>query len=111
MSGFSPDRAVGSMSGRLNVYNCDMCNKYIVTVDRAEGVTPFHIACRATPKCKGLMHSAMYRVFPWLRAVGHLQPAFEWYKPSEAEARKFSKATQQHISQGGLMLREIVTAQ
>lgn len=101
---------------RLNVYRCEYgCNT--VTVDVAEGVTPFFIKCRAKPRpgrpllpeltgddgeCIGQAQSCMYPrgpVPPWIG-----EPTHEWYKPEVSD--DMDDATREHIERGGLLLRE-----
>jgi hypothetical protein len=57
--------------GRLNVYKCTTCSTYIVTVDRANGVTPMMLSCKVEG-CGGMMQSSFYRV------PQNLSPTWEW---------------------------------
>lgn len=86
---------------KVNTYTCDTCNGSIITIDVDEGVTPFMLRCRATPKCPGTSRSALYR-----EVVSDLnfRPHYLWVKPDAAEYEKLNKATQQHVDQGGLVL-------
>jgi len=47
--------------GARNIYGCDKCLKCIVTVDKADGTTPFMIGCEATKGCTGEMYSSFYK--------------------------------------------------
>ncbi len=85
--------------GKLNIYVCEDCLGHIVTRDMDEGVTPFMVSCKATEGCKGMMQSSMYRVFDQRMLHSH-----EWFKP-EITA-EMSPHTRDHVSKGGLILRE-----
>lgn len=95
-----PGNPFASPDGRKNIYTCRTCRGHIVTRDADEGVTPFMLACRATPGCQGLMHSSMYRVFDGTMAASH-----EWYKPDVAQVME--PGTRRHVEKGGLVLRPI----
>ena len=93
-----------STIGRINQYTCENCGGVITTIDRAEGVTPMLLVCRATPDCEaGTMTSAMYEVDQ------SLTPDYEWYLPSGDDFRRMSKPMQEHVNMGGLVLRKILT--
>jgi len=98
------------MAGNTNVYVCDKCGGYTVTIDRDEGTTPFMIGCRAsgglTRTCRGMAQSSFYRQrFP------HGPPEWEWYKPDSAEIHRMkNRAELQHVAMGGLLLRPIAGA-
>lgn len=94
--------------GRKNAYVCDGeggtmglprkagCGAYIVTIDRAPGVTPFGIECGS---CGQFAHSKMYRVKP------ELEPTHEWYRPDDLQG--IDPRYYDHLSRGGLILRAI----
>ena len=84
---------------RKNVYTCDTCRGQVVTVDTDKGVTPFMIACRATPGCKGFMISSFYHCDPASIAT------FEFYRPETIEG--LDPPTQEHVMKGGLLLRPV----
>lgn len=96
--------------GKTNVYVCSESHR-TVTIDRAEGVTPFLIKC---PSCeeKGIdteASSCMYRVSQALVAT------HEFYKPTEQEMKTFQadcapqvyESIAEHVSKGGLLFRKI----
>ncbi len=85
----------------INVYKCDTCHRFIVTVDRDEGVTPMFLSCKGKPGCQGRMTSRMYRV-PQV-----LVPDWEWYKPASLEGLR--EGEREHVERGGLLLRRIGT--
>jgi len=82
--------------GRKNAYECEACGSYIVTIDRAPGVTPFMVKCE---NCGGMAKSKLYRV------QSYLEPTHEWYRPERLE--DVPPGSADHISRGGLILREI----
>ncbi len=87
-----------------NYYTCTFCGGRTVTVDLAEGVTPFTITCRATPSCKGWANSAWYpQPFP----TGLPAPAIEFYKGTPADLRGADVLTRQHVRGGGLLMRDV----
>lgn len=93
---------------RLNAYVCDggyprlpglprpACDHFIITVDRAEGVTPFMVKCG---NCGRMAFSKMYRI-----AVD-IAPTHEWYRPDETA--ELPEGTREHVARGGLLLRPI----
>ncbi len=85
----------------INVYQCETCRGEIVTVDRAPGVTPLMVTCRADALCMGRMFSKNYRVSQ------ELVPTWEWYKPHHHELKTSSTGMREHVLAGGLLLREI----
>lgn len=90
-----------SFQGKLNAYKCTDCGAEIVTIDRAEGTTPFQLGCVASASCKGHMVSAMYRI------EQTATPAFEWYRATDAEAIAMGGGSLQHHEMGGLFIRRI----
>jgi len=92
--------------GEVNVYVCQKCKGHTVTVDRDEGVTPFILGCRAdgtTYGCKGMAESSFYR--PTFKPG---LPAWEWYKPDQAELHRTRDANMlRHYAMGGLNIRRI----
>lgn len=97
---------------RENVYTCQKCGGYTVTVDVDEGVTPFMIACRASGKvgdCRGQAYSAFYPKGP---RPSHIpEPAWEWYRPTPEGQRRIDRkhpGMMQHFKNGGLDIRKRV---
>ncbi len=88
--------------GSINVYECQACGESIVTIDKAEGVTPMFLACRANPTCGGRSVSKMYRV------PQDLEPTHEWYRPSLA--LRLTASEWDHVSRGGLLIRPVPEA-
>lgn len=93
-------------SERRNIYTCQACQGQIVTIDRAPGVTPFALSCRATTSCLGRMISSFYLLPPDIP-----EPTWEWYRPSPAAIRRMDRRGQTalagHVLRGGLLLRKI----
>ena len=92
---------------RINVYVCQKCGRFTVTLDIHEGVTPFMIRCRASGRegdCNGEAFSSFY---PKTRPIpSHIPPpAWEWFSPRGSEYHKLNEAMQHHVAQGGLDLR------
>lgn len=83
-------------TGKKNAYECEDCRAYIVTIDRAPGVTPFMTKCG---NCSGMAKSKMYRV------SDRLTPTHEWYRPDTLDG--IPEGYHDHLSRGGLILREI----
>lgn len=88
---------------RLNLYVCMECRKSICTIDRDEGVTPMFLNCRATPGCRGTMHSAGYPE----EMPEYSLPTWEWYRPDEKVILRMTPEMQEHIRSGGLDLRQV----
>lgn len=98
--------------GEKNAYFCTMCHGYIVTIDKADGVTPMFLACRVDGepekrpgKCIGTMESMMYPKEPWPERDGYgtkipTEPTHAWVAPSESEKRQ----DPDHYGRGGLKL-------
>lgn len=100
------DDSEGTLLGKKNAYICKECNRFIVTVDVDDGVTPFMIKCRAKPDCPGTMYSRCYQIDQTLR------PTFEWYAPDKEEIERLKadgqgQVVRDHIKRGGLMIRPI----
>jgi hypothetical protein len=96
-----------SFKGKENVYTCEKCGGFTVTVDLDEGVTPFMLDCRASGKegdCDGDAYSAGNPKRPWPPHIP--EPAWEWYRPTEAEARRLGRAWREHLKNGGLAIRK-----
>ena len=99
-----------SRVGRENVYTCETCGGYTVTVDRDAGVTPMFLACRASgaldiDTCAGIAVSAGY---PNVARPPYIPPpAWEWYRPTTRETHGLDAETFAHVRQGGLLLRKI----
>ena len=87
------------MNMKRNAYSCLSCGKTIITEDQDEGVTPFMVSCRVTPRCAGMMQSHFYRG-PEVESGRPV--AFIWRKPTKREYKRSSPAMRQHFDDGGL---------
>lgn len=88
--------------GDINGYYCPLCRQLTVTIHADQGVTPMMLGCRSTPGCHGRAVSTGYRTAPGMPA-----PTHEWYRPAGRELRKLDSGSQDHVRDGGLMLREL----
>lgn len=102
-------RGQAAFTGRENVYTCEDCRGWIVTIDRDPGVTPMFLGCRvpqpttSEPPCQGRMVSAGYPKGPKPPQYG---PAtWEWFRPDTVKGMEPAMA--RHIMDGGLELRPI----
>jgi hypothetical protein len=84
---------------KKNIYECP-AGHLTVTEDRDEGVTPMFMECKR-PGCNRQSASMMYNVPQFLTAE------YEWYKPNPEDVKPYE---QEHVSKGGLLLREIPEA-
>lgn len=90
---------------RENAYVCPR-NHVTMTVDVADGVTPFMMGCRE-PGCTLMAQSRFYPKSP--RPAHIPPPRWEWYKPTRKQALKKERripGTLQHVENGGLLLRQ-----
>ena len=83
-----------------NLYRCQECGFIVVTIDKAEGVTPFMIGCRSK-KCQGEMYSSFYSCGQSLRAT------YEWYHPNKIRQLFLHRLTKKDVKEGMLLLRKI----
>jgi hypothetical protein len=91
--------------GKRNAYACPVCGGLTVTIDVDPGVTPAFLACRAAGDvdlCTGVARSFWYRV----NGLPIGEPAWEWYRPTEQEARRLDPYSRSHVGMGGLLLRK-----
>lgn len=101
--------STGNMIGKINIYQCKAGHN-TVTVDGAEGMTPFKMRCRE-PGCELDCKSSMY-------PLGlDLLPEYEWVKPTAEQIesdlvrlRRHSlptEFTEKYYADGGLLLQKI----
>ena len=86
---------------KLNIYRCGNGHS-TVTVDVAEGTTPFMIGCMV-PGCMADAQSGFYPKFPPPMVAP--VPTHEWYAPSKKETKRLRPGEKQHVEMGGLLLR------
>ena len=89
--------------GAENAYTCQTCRKTVVTINRAEGTTPFMLSCQVTAGCSGRMTSHFYKL-----PQDAPEPSIEWYRPATRRAiRRLSDWERDHVQRGGLLYRKI----
>lgn len=107
------------MKGEENVYTCQKCGCFTVTIDTDEGVTPFMLDCRASGRegdCDGMAESAFYPKGP--RPAHIPAPSWEWYKVERwevigehrVETREYHNldpGLKDHVDKGGLLIRKL----
>lgn len=96
--------------GKKNSYVCNTCGNEIVTVNLADGVTPFAIACRAKwpGECDGVAQSQFYRIDQSRLAD------WGWYRPEDKDLEQMELTTPgiaDHVNRGGLVLRKLDRAE
>lgn len=81
--------------GEYDLYECDKCRNYKITLYTVKGVTPFMIRC----ECGGFMqHTKSYRSVPDYIRV------FRWKRPTLEETMILSEGLIEHVLKGGLVL-------
>lgn len=91
-----------SFKGKKNVYLCRHCGHGFITQDVHIGVRPFMVPCQ-NEKCGEMATSCCYNIPQDFLA--HFNAAFEWYKPTMAEATLKGPGTVDHVKKGGLIMR------
>lgn len=101
----------GSKVGAVNGWRCSACQAVTYCVHVDQGVTPMFLGCRRDG-CLGTGTSLMYPPPPVPAHVLN-DVAWEWYKPSKKQLKRFDRknpAMAEHIRLGGLALRELTDA-
>ncbi len=98
--------------GPYNMYVCDTCKRHILTLDKAHGVTPFTIYCKAETlldgakpdevECKGYMQSVVYRLPQDILLRQQPKVDMTWRYPTWAEFEKLPDGHKEHTLKGGL---------
>lgn len=100
-------------SGSVNAWKCHLCGELTVAVQRADGVTPFLLACRASGDlegCPGTGESLMYQPGFMDTDPDWPEPQWEWVIPSRTKMKHYKRSNPemyQHVKMGGLELRKI----
>lgn len=82
----------------MNLYECNKCNNYKVTLYKDKGVTPFIMRC----KCGGdMMHTKSSKQAPPSYVKVH-----NWVRPSLEQTMSLSESMRNHILNGGLILED-----
>lgn len=83
----------------VDIYLCRECQKVILTRYKDKGVTPFSMRC----ECKGsLVHVDTIKE-QTAKSLGH--KVLDWYRPSFTEFLKLCQWEQEHVLNGGLILK------
>lgn len=95
------------MSGHfgINGWTCEKCGETTYCVDIHEGVTPMMLACRATTACNGTARSLFYPRDPPEHVLAAVR--WEWYRPSDKQARRMGARLAEHVERGGLVIRPL----
>lgn len=89
----------------VDVYTCDECGAKFYTQYVHKGVTPFTIQCR-TCHHGTAMHRETINLHQWVRLEEQGEKLHSWVRPTFEQLLKLSHGAQQHVLQGGLMLRD-----
>lgn len=93
----------------VDVYICEKCGERFYTQYRAKGITPFTIECRF---CKAaiMSHKTTISYAKWIKLarLGLISDTklHSWVRPTYEQMIKLSPDTQQHVLNGGLVLKE-----
>lgn len=84
--------------GAKSEYQCNVCLKSILTVDRDSGEIWAKIPCNQTHQCKGSMIPHQY--------LGKEAPEYEWRRPTDQEINASVKGgfEQEYLKKGGLIM-------
>lgn len=85
------------MNPMKDIYTCVHCKRRLITAEADSGTVPQLIDCIF---CPSLMVSQFRRKDQSLTAT------HEWYRPSNDELSVMNQTVKDHVSQGGLILRE-----
>ena len=84
--------------GEYNLYECNKCNNYKVTLYKDKGVTPFIMRC----KCGGdMMHTKSSK-----QALPSYVKVYNWVRPNLEQTMSLSEDMRNHILNGGLILED-----
>ena len=79
--------------GEYNLYECNKCNNYKVTLYKDKGVTPFIMRC----KCGGdMMHTKSSK-----QAPPSYVKVYNWVRPNLEQTMSLSEGMRNHILHGG----------
>lgn len=82
----------------FELYECEKCTHKLVTTYAVKGVTPFTIRCS---ECGMTMtHTRTFGSVP------DYVPVVKWVRPTYEQYKKLSAGVQEHIENGGLMLKK-----
>lgn len=97
------DRSMYDGRGKgVDVYECNKCGKKMFTLYADKGVTPFCMPC----ECGGTMtHNEMYCKVECYQRHG-FKLIRNWVRPTYDQFVKLSLGQQEHVMNGGLLLKE-----
>ncbi len=96
-------RIKDNLVGEKNGYVCSEGHTTI-TIHKDHGVTPMFLGCKT---CGATANSQMYSVEIYDGYYGEGQATHEWYKPEGKVFKSLDIESQDHVTRGGLLLREI----
>ena len=86
-------------TGKKNLYICQKCDNHLVTIDMADGVTPFLTQC-PVPGCTGMAQSKCYKNFD---AIYIGEPTVRWIRPTNEQTKRLPPDLRDHVKKGGLI--------
>lgn len=89
----------------IDVYICDECGARFCTQYVDKGVTPFVIKCRSCEHGDAV-HRKTLNVSQWIPLVLQGETCHDWVRPTLEQFLRLSPGAQEHVLQGGLMLKE-----
>lgn len=95
--------------GQKNMYVCQYGHQ-TVTVNAANGTTPFMILCPRCDISETVELAGKYWAFSRMYGIPqHLPAEYEWYKPSKKQAKRLTGDEKEHVKSGGLLMRKLKT--
>lgn len=89
----------------VDVYTCDKCGAKFYTQYVHKGVTPFTIQCH-TCNHGTAVHRETINLHQWVKLEEAGEKLHSWVRPTFEELLRLSPGAQQHVLQGGLVLRD-----
>ena len=104
VNGIERARIFDGRGSGVDVYTCDDCGAKFYTQYVDKGVTPFTIACRS---CNGTAyHRHTLPLTEWAMQDEVVLELHSWVRPTFEQLKKLSPGMQEHVLDGGLVLRE-----
>lgn len=104
VKGIEGARMFDGRNSGVDVYTCEDCGAEFYTQYIDKGVTPFTIACRS---CKGIAyHRSTVGLREWAKKDAVVLELHSWVRPTFEQLKKLSPGMQDHVLDGGLVLRE-----
>lgn len=105
VAGIEDARMFDGRGKGIDVYICDNCGARFYTQYVDKGVTPFVTKCRSCEHGSAV-HKETISLHQWVRLEEQGEKLHSWVRPTFEQFLKLSPATQEHILNGGLILRE-----